>query len=270
MSAISVNSQFLLQILRSPTQRRYVFRWLQSLQKDEVLAVGDTEFQKKCLGKMGDVAKGGRTVLFVSHNMAAVQQLCQQGIVLSQGQIDFAGSTRDAVAHYMRSVQWVSLQDLASRKDRQGSQWLRFSKVAMYDLDGNELSQVLSGQTVCLRFHYSSQRVLSNATVNLAFNVRSDQGYLLTNLNTVDAGNETLDIYPSGFFQCKWPNFNLKSGVYDCALFCSVNGEIVDWLQSAFTIRVESGDFFNTGKAMGREQGDVLVSHSWSSQAFAS
>lgn len=68
---------------------------------DEVLSVGDAEFQKKCLGKMGEVAKGGRTILFVSHNVSAVQSLCHRAIVLASGCVDFAGASDHAVAHYM-------------------------------------------------------------------------------------------------------------------------------------------------------------------------
>jgi lipopolysaccharide transport system ATP-binding protein len=67
---------------------------------DEVLAVGDAEFQKKCLGKMGEVAKGGRTVLFVSHNMHAVTQLCTNATVLKNGQSIYVGTAADCVAHY--------------------------------------------------------------------------------------------------------------------------------------------------------------------------
>jgi lipopolysaccharide transport system ATP-binding protein len=76
-----------------------------------------------------------------------------------------------------------------------------------------------------------------------------------------------MNIYHTGFFQCAWLKFNLRSGSYDCALFCTVNGEIVDWLQSAFTINVEDGDFFNTGRIISREQGDILVSYEWSSHS---
>ena len=72
---------------------------------DEVLAVGDAAFQKKCLGKMGDIAKGGRTVLFVSHNLAAIQRLCQIAIWLSDGQNKLCGSTEEVVRHYLGSVQ---------------------------------------------------------------------------------------------------------------------------------------------------------------------
>jgi lipopolysaccharide transport system ATP-binding protein len=71
---------------------------------DEVLAVGDAAFQKKCLGKMGEVAKSGRTVLFVSHNTATILQLCEHGIQLVSGRVDFVGSAEGAVAHYMDAV----------------------------------------------------------------------------------------------------------------------------------------------------------------------
>ena len=71
---------------------------------DEVLAVGDAEFQRKCLGKMSAVAKGGRTVLFVSHNMAAVQNLCSAAMVLLSGQLKFLGDTRDAVSFYVEET----------------------------------------------------------------------------------------------------------------------------------------------------------------------
>ena len=69
---------------------------------DEVLAVGDMAFQKKCLGKMSEVSRGGRTVLFVSHNMAAIENLCRRVIVLNKGKLAFDGATRDAIQHSLR------------------------------------------------------------------------------------------------------------------------------------------------------------------------
>jgi lipopolysaccharide transport system ATP-binding protein len=72
---------------------------------DEVLAVGDAAFQKKCLGKMSEVAKEGRTVMFVSHNMSAVKELCQSGILLDGGQVAFSGSSADCIGRYMKLVE---------------------------------------------------------------------------------------------------------------------------------------------------------------------
>jgi lipopolysaccharide transport system ATP-binding protein len=132
-------------------------------------------------------------------------------------------------------------------------------------MHGQELRQVLAGQDISIRLHYVSALELPSAKVLIAFNVRSNHGYLLANLNSVDTGNDILPIYREGYFECKWNNFNLRSGSYDCAVFCSINGEIADWLQSAFTIQVEDGDFYGTGRLIAREGGDVLIRHSWSS-----
>lgn len=97
---------------------------------DEVLAVGDAEFQKKCLGKMGEVSKGeGRTILFVSHNMAAVKQLCNRGIVLKNGQLAFEGSQNQSVNFYQ------SLNATASRFQHEGK---------LSDAPGNEHIKILS------------------------------------------------------------------------------------------------------------------------------
>ncbi len=231
---------------------------------DEVLAVGDAQFQKKCLGKMGSVAQEGRTILFVSHSMAAVQQLCQSGMVLNMGQLNFNGNIVDAVRNYIDNVKVIPLgTDLLKRTDRKGTQWLKFTKVVIHDYQGNEIQQVMSGQDVFVQLHYESDREMLNISVLASFNVRNREGYLLTNLNSVDSGYSLLDIYKKGYFECCWPCFNLRSGIFECNLFCSANGEIVDWMQSAFSINVEDGDYYNTGKLISRDQGDILIPHSW-------
>ena len=98
---------------------------------DEVLAVGDAEFQKKCLGKMSDVAKGGRTVLFVSHNMNAIKALCTQGILLQAGRVFFDGSAPACVSHYLdQSSAGTSSPLVASPDTRAGSGEWRFTEVA--------------------------------------------------------------------------------------------------------------------------------------------
>jgi lipopolysaccharide transport system ATP-binding protein len=98
---------------------------------DEVLAVGDAEFQKKCLGKMGDVAKDGRTVLFVSHNMHAIRSLCAQGIVLERGRMLFAGSAPASVSSYLElAAAGTGCRPGAPPKTRAGSGEWRFTTVA--------------------------------------------------------------------------------------------------------------------------------------------
>lgn len=230
---------------------------------DEVLAVGDSEFQKKCLGRMRDVATEGRTVVFVSHNMAAVQQLCKRGLMLHQGRLIFCGTIDDTIRNYFGQVKTLTLTELGKREDRTGSQWLKFTKVGIYESGGHEINQVLSGQNIIVRLYYESEKEMQNALVFVSFNVRNNQGVLLTNMNSVDSGFSRLDIYRKGYFECQWPKVNLRFGAYECNVFCSVNDEIVDWVQSAFTMNVEDGNFFQTGKLVGA-QGDILIHHSWS------
>ena len=232
---------------------------------DEVLAVGDAEFQKKCLGKMGEVASEGRTVLFVSHNMAAVKQLCSHGMVLGYGKTECLGDVDAAIYHYTQKIEVAKRIELVDRKDREGSQWLTFYDIKFYDMFGNEIKQITSGQDIKIRFYYKSDKKIPFASVNIAFNVKNNIGYTITNLNSFDSGDSVQEISNEGFFQCEWQKFNLKSGSYDCNLFCSVNGETVDWIQSAFSIFVEDGDYYESGRIISKEQGDVLIPHRWSS-----
>ncbi len=235
---------------------------------DEVLAVGDYKFQEKCMGKMSDVASEGRTVLFVSHSMPAVQRLCGSGVVLERGQIIYSGTIDQAIATYTenstRVIQGMPLKD---RTDRKGSGPLRFTQVSIHDAqDDRELDRVLSGEDIVLRFHYESPVAYDNASVNIAFNVYNAQGVLITNLNTRDAGKMLMPVGNAGYFECAWPKFNLRTGVYTCTLYGEINGTIMDWIQAAFQIHAEDGDFFGTGSLISRSQGDVLVDYDWRSE----
>src|SRR6476659_5732255 len=129
---------------------------------DEVLAVGDSEFQKKCLGKMQEVTTEGRTVLFVSHNMVAVQQLCQRGLMLHQGTLMFCGTIGDTIRNYMGQVKTLTSIEVGKRKDRTGSQWLKFTKVVIYDSQGDEIHRVMSGQDISIRLYYESEKEMQN------------------------------------------------------------------------------------------------------------
>src|SRR5207249_4162302 len=107
---------------------------------DEVLAVGDAAFQKKCLGRMRDVANEGRTVLFVSHNMAAVSALCSKAMVLWQGEVQHPlGEVQAAVQNYLAQISDISKTNLECRTDRQGSGKIRIIDFGSFDSEGNAL-----------------------------------------------------------------------------------------------------------------------------------
>ncbi|OGO27097.1 MAG: ABC transporter [Chloroflexi bacterium RBG_16_54_18] len=109
---------------------------------DEVLAVGDMAFQRKCLGKMDDVAQEGRTVLFVSHNMGLLQILCKRGIFLQQGAVFTDGTITEAVDAYLQTLEQVKSQDLSKRTDRKGKGQVRLIGVEMVD-GSNDSSLIL-------------------------------------------------------------------------------------------------------------------------------
>jgi len=126
---------------------------------DEVLAVGDAEFQKKCLGKMGEVSKGeGRTVLFVSHNMGSVKQLCNKGIVLSNGQLAYQSDSESAVNFYQNSSAIVTrYQNNSSLEDIQGNNSL---KIILFNIEA------LEGETISISSGISFHLIIYNGEVN--------------------------------------------------------------------------------------------------------
>jgi lipopolysaccharide transport system ATP-binding protein len=119
---------------------------------DEVLAVGDAAFQKKCLGRMEDVGKSGRTVLFVSHNMPMIKQLCNRGLVLSQGKVAFSGSTSDAIAEYEHGLQFNSsgLWTNESLSEQNKSAYIK--SIEILDANGHRSDAILNTDPICIRF----------------------------------------------------------------------------------------------------------------------
>jgi len=228
---------------------------------DEVLAVGDVAFQKKCLGKMGDAASSGATVLLVSHNMAAIESLCERAILLEQGCLVAAGLTDDVVAEYLEVTTTVATQDLAHRTDRQGDGRLRFQSVSYLVGQGQPSETVQSGQDVEFVVRYLADENLRNLTAS--FGIYSQSGQCLIMLDSDMAGAEFKSVPRDGRFTCRLHRLPLSPGQYYLNLFCTANGEIVDWVQSGAALNVAAGDFFGTGKLPPSGHGGLLVPQEW-------
>ncbi len=135
---------------------------------DEVLAVGDAEFQKKCLGKMGDVTKGeGRTILFVSHNMTAIKELCNTGILLNQGQLAYSGDILDTIVEYQKNseIQSRYLHD-GPIETAMGNAHIRILEFSAVPTEG-KLIDIESGISVRLRFVNYKAGINLDATFEL-------------------------------------------------------------------------------------------------------
>lgn len=209
---------------------------------DEVLAVGDVEFQKKCMGKMGEVAHGGRTVLFVSHNMSAITSLCTRCILLEKGKLKNQGPTREVVTAYqLDSVQkgWEMIPLAGAH--RSGSGEARFLSVQLLALDGerNVLDLAHVGcdleATLCLE---ADQEIRS---VNIAIIVYDSNGYRLIDANGAMLG-QTVNL-PKGRSRAKFrlSNVLLNQGVYTVGLWMGIGGvREIDSIEHAVSV-----DFVN-------------------------
>jgi lipopolysaccharide transport system ATP-binding protein len=230
---------------------------------DEVLAVGDVAFQKKCLGKMGHIAREGRTVLFVSHNMAAVQRLCSRACFLSAGRIVGEGLPTEVVRRYFAETSQASPASLEARKDRQGTGELRFVKACVVDGEGRPIDTALCGQDIGIVVSYRSRdhRAVSQGDIHIAF--YTSLGQFMFNCSSEGSGSPLDVLPPSGEVLCHIPELPLAPGRYVFNLFWAVGGEVVDWVQQAGDLQVAAGDFFGTGQLKTHEEG-FLVKHKWS------
>ncbi|MBN1104245.1 MAG: ABC transporter ATP-binding protein [Deltaproteobacteria bacterium] len=229
---------------------------------DEVLAVGDAAFQKKCLGKMGEVSKQGRTVLFVSHNLAAVASLCERAFLFDEGALATSDHTSLVLEEYVRRVSQITTLDLAKRTDRRGDGSLRFTKIVLFSGD-QRVEVVGCGDALRFELHYESTRISLNKSLGVAISIYNHYGqHLLTCWNHL-TGNELRVEGPNAIISCTIPRCPLAPGRYSFNLYCEVSGSLSDWVQEAGVLDVIEGDFFGTGKLTPQSHGGVLVHHEW-------
>lgn len=235
---------------------------------DEVLAVGDAEFQKKCLGRMKNVStQDGRTVLFVSHNMAAIENLCEKAVVLHNGKVHSIEHAASAIQSYL-SLNKKNAQEieLVRRQDRQGNGVLKFSAIQLLDARSKqEVTSAASGQDIILRLFIEKKKglICTNLLVALGLNDMLDNRIChinndLTNqnFNELEDDSKYIDIYVR--------ELPLNNGIYNLTLFASINNEITDWVQNAFYFTVEGGDFYKSGKTIPSNAGPFLINYNFS------
>ena len=229
---------------------------------DEVLAVGDAEFQKKAIGKMQDVSRGeGRTVLFVSHNMASILALCKTGILLDNGRVLFQGAIGAVVNRYLNETNIPSSNLLlANRLDRKGNGKARFISADFFSQNGRNVP-ICVGDSVRFRFCLFSSESLCN--IRMMFTI-----YNSYHLAVLD-GNSFYEVQDS---------INLKEGKsyceihYDCLpLACGTyrmnlrlwdeEHNDVDWIENALSFEIIESDYYGTGRFYKGEGSSLLLLH---------
>ena len=146
---------------------------------DEVLAVGDAEFQKKCLGKMGDVAKSGRTILFVSHNMAAVKSICARGVHINQGAVVDSGPVSAVVNRYLQSLGGTATHGFDPGVQRSGLGRLKFENIELGTPDSPSNSLVACGDPVRILFRLNARP----SAVRLVFTLYDQFGVMVSDFD---------------------------------------------------------------------------------------
>jgi lipopolysaccharide transport system ATP-binding protein len=231
---------------------------------DEVLAVGDGAFQKKCLGKIGAVSREGRTVLFVSHNLLAIRSLCSRAILLTDGTVTADGACEVVTRRYLADGQTASGTSLAERNDRRGTGLVRFLSVMLRDGDGAAVAAFHCGETaiLVLRFENRAGRDLRRVVVGVGIDEATGQRITLLESQATD---DIPEIIPSEIdtIEARIDRLPLMPGRYAFTLYFAVNGEAADWIHNAGTFDVEPGDYFHTGRFV-HDQGYCLVDQHFS------
>lgn len=229
---------------------------------DEVLAVGDAEFQKKCLGKMEEVTQEqGRTIFFVSHNMSAIQSICTRCILLEQGRIVMDGDPEETIAQYLQNKTEYNLS--ANKKLVTDTGEIEDVDVWIENQEGKKVSHVSSGEDMRVVIKFKPN-FATNKTINFALALINRQ----TNEQLADIWNtkgwETIP--DESNIVCTLPKLPLNTGTYALNLCIKVNGFVSYWVKDMVIFDVNFGDFYKTGKLPDPKQGSFLFEQIWKTE----
>ena len=226
---------------------------------DEVLAVGDVAFQKKCLGKMSSVASEGRTVLFVSHNMGAIQSLCGMGVMLKDGRVACQGRAGEAVAAYLNDLEAMTTLDLSDRQDRSGRGNARLCSARVVQGNADVSAQaLLPGCRV--RFEFEVDRSLPG--LDCTFTIYDVLGVPLANFNSRPGGKHDLRQAGSRTFICEIENLFLRPGRYRVNAQLRSGHQNEDTVAGVLSFDVEEGVWEERPVTMS-EYGRTWMPHRW-------
>lgn len=230
---------------------------------DEVLAVGDAEFQKKCLGRMEDVARAGRTVLFVSHNMPAVEGLCTRGVCLDAGSIRFIGSASDAVSAYLKASRSAQPSgSLSDRPRRHGTLEAKFVRLDIRDAGGNETTQLRMGSALEVEATIDCGQRIVDPVVGILF--ADQRGQTVLRAFSFESSRGFTAFEGSTRVRCRFATFPLMPGQYTCNLWLSRHRYPIDYVEGAGEITIVPADVYGTGRNPDTNNGGVCFAlHSW-------
>jgi lipopolysaccharide transport system ATP-binding protein len=232
---------------------------------DEVLSVGDQAFQQRCIGRMGEIAHSGRTILFVSHNLASVSALCTRAMLIEGGRLIKDGAVDDVIGHYLSTVQTLAGQTLEHRQDRQGDGRLT---IVHGEVSASAGGPPRTGSDASVRLSYRTQS--SGGEISVSIGVEGPLGESVFSSSNRVTGDLLLAQAPEGEIVCDLPALPLLPGRYSLTVYVEINGVLADWVRNALYFDVFESDLYGTGRLPPTTHGRVLVQSNWSIAALNS
>jgi lipopolysaccharide transport system ATP-binding protein len=228
---------------------------------DEVLAVGDAMFQNKCIGKMSDVSKQGRTIIFVSHNMPAILNLCERVILLESGKVKLDTDPNNAIKEYYESISAFSNTDDLSQIPRAQGHLPTIQKINFFDQRGNPISSIQAGDALTIRICYTHKDIIKDAHFGLVFETL--MGIKVFYVHSKIQKGMLPDLSSSGIIECKIPRLPLVAGTYYISAGCGSQKKQLDFIERGCQLQVTEADVFGTGRTPDPKAGQVFVDAQW-------
>lgn len=227
---------------------------------DEVLAVGDAEFQKKCIGKMKDVSKKGRTILFVSHNMASIQALCSKAINIEHGLIKNQGNVSDVISSYVTGEPDGKIEFI--NRNEKCNEMLAYIVRAHVEVGNKKVGVAVCGSELTFKLFYKARRAGVRAALYIG--IYNNHGEKLMHLGTLYGDGEPFKTKVEGMVSCKIKRLPLVGGSYSVNLSLHIDGKPYQRIENAFNLSIENGDYYGNGKLPDRKECKFLVEQFWS------
>jgi lipopolysaccharide transport system ATP-binding protein len=224
--------------------------------------VGESAFQKKCLGKMGDIASHGRTVLFVSHNMATIQALCKKTVWLDKGRVLEVGPTKEVVHRYLELETLNEAIPVDKRADREGDGSVRIESIRIQDEQGT--SVIRTDSRLMITIDYTSENPVNFLEICISIRDLSDIGIYVLDSELVGSLPEKLP--RKGRLICLTDPINLTPGRCYATVGLYKGNTIVDRVRCAAFFDVTANDFYGSGKIPERDDGLCTIRYQWLSE----
>ena len=233
---------------------------------DEVLAVGDAAFQRKCMGKMSNIStQQGRTVLLVTHNMPTVMSICSKALLLNAGRISVLGDASESVRQYLKEITEMSNVPLNLRTDRTGNGSVRFIRVYFANNCHSTINEVRSGEDITVVIELENNTGADLTRFHLSAPIRDTSENIICYLSSALQRNDFEYIPYSKIIRIgiRIPKFQVVPGRYTMTLYSTVRDDLADWIRAAIVFEVQPGDYYGTGRLPAADEGQFLPDYTF-------